>query len=62
MNDADAALLRDRNSQRRFRDCIHGRGAKRNLQANAAGELRGRVGFGRQHIGSRRHQQDIIKR
>ena len=50
MNDADAALLCDGYPERGFGDCIHGRGTDRNLQANAAGELRGGVGFGRQHI------------
>ena len=50
MNYADAALLRDRDRQRCFGHRIHCGRAKRDLQTNSAGELRGRVGFSRQHI------------
>ena len=39
MNHADAALLRDRDRQRRFGYGVHRRGAERYLQANAPSEL-----------------------
>ena len=61
VNDADATLLGDRDRQRRFGHSVHRSGTERNLQTNTTRKLCRRVCFSRQHIGSRRHQQYIIK-
>ena len=44
MHDADAALLRQRDGQARFRDRIHGGADDGNIQGDIARELRLRVG------------------
>jgi hypothetical protein len=50
VNDADAALLRERDRERRFRHGVHRGGAQRNLQADVARELGGGVGLVRENV------------
>jgi hypothetical protein len=61
VDDPDAALLRERNGQVRFRHRIHGRADNRNIQADAPGEASARVGVGRHHRAARRLQKYVVK-
>ena len=54
MDDADAALLRERDREMRFRDRVHGGADNRNVQTDAPGETGSSVGVGRQHAAARR--------
>ena len=61
VNDAEAALLRQRNRHVRFGHRIHGGADDGNIQADVARELRLRVGIRRNHIGTRRQQKNVVK-
>ena len=61
VDDADAALLRQRDRQARLGDGIHRRGQQRNVQIDVAGKLGAQADFARQHIGVGRNEQDVVK-
>ena len=54
MNDAEAALLRQRNCHVRFSDRIHGGADDGDIQADVAGELRLSCGGRWNYVGTRR--------
>ena len=62
MNDANAALLRQRNCQARFGDGIHRRRNQRDVEANGPGELRGERNVAGKHVTACGNEQNIIKR
>ena len=58
VNDADAALLRERDGQVRFGHRIHGGADHGNIQADVAGEPGARIGLGRDDVAARGQQQE----
>ena len=61
VNDSDAALLGERDGQRRFSHGVHRRRAKRNLKTYVAREASRRVGLVWQNVRASRHQKYVIK-
>ena len=61
MNDADAALLGERDRHVRFGDRVHGGADDGNVQADIARELRLRVGLRGNNVGARGQQQHVIE-
>ena len=61
MDDADAALLRQRDRHVRFRDRVHGGADDGNIQADIARELGLGVGQRRNNVGAGGQQQHVIE-
>ena len=61
VDDADAALLRERDGQVRFGDGIHGGADHGNIQSDLAREPGARVGVGGHDAAARGQQQDVVK-
>ncbi len=61
MNDADAALLRQRDRQARFRDGVHGGADDREFQFDAIGQAGGGADFGGQDVRLQRNDQDVVE-
>ena len=61
VNDADAALLRQRDGQVRLGHRVHGGADDGNIQGNLAREGGARIGLGGQHAAARRLEQDVIE-
>ena len=61
VNDAEAAGLRHGDGEPRFGDGVHGGGNERDVEADAAGQARGGVDVGRQHIGRARFEEHVVK-
>ena len=61
MDDADAALLRQRDRQVRFRHRIHGGGDDRNIQSDLAGEAGSGIDFGGEYFAAGRFEKNIIE-
>ena len=61
VNEADAALLRQRDGQVRFGDRVHGRADDGNVQRDVAREPGPCVGLCRDDVAARRHQQNVVK-
>ncbi|SPF31568.1 hypothetical protein SBA1_100024 [Candidatus Sulfotelmatobacter kueseliae] len=61
MNNAQAALLRQRDRHMRFRDGVHGGAHDRDVQADGARELRLRAGARRDHVRASGQQKDVIE-
>jgi hypothetical protein len=62
VHDADAARLRHRDRQTRFRHRVHGGGDQRNVQRDERSKPRPGVGLGRQDRGGSGRKEDVIKR
>ncbi len=61
MDRADAALLRERNREVRFRHRVHGGGSDRNIQRDISRKPCPGVRIHRQHRRTRGHQQNVVK-
>ena len=61
MNDAEAALLRQRDGHVRFGDGVHGGADDGNVQADVARELRLRAGLRRNNVGASGQQKNVIE-
>ena len=61
MNDAESALLGERDGHVRFGNGVHGGADDGNIQADVAGELRLRVGLAGNDIGTGGQQQNVVK-
>ena len=61
MNDADTALPRERNGKFTFRDGVHRRTHKRDVEFEIVRELRVEIDARRKHVGSGGDQQHIVK-
>ena len=61
MNDADAALLRQRDRQMRFRDRIHGRADDGNVQPDVPREAGARVGLSGENAAAGRLQKHVVE-
>ncbi len=61
VNDADAALLRERNRHMRLRHGVHSGADEGNFQLNPRSDASGRVGFRGSHLAVRRLQEDVIE-
>ena len=61
VDDADAALLRDRNRQPVLGHRVHRRAQERDVQLNAPGERRADVHLAREHLRVPGHEQDVVE-
>ena len=61
VDDADAALLRQRDGQVRFGDGVHGRRSDGNVESDVAGEVGARIDFGGQYFAAGRFEQNIVE-
>ena len=61
VDDADAAGLGHGDGERAFGHRVHGGGHQRNAEIDGVGQTGGGVGFGRQDIGGRWFQQDVVE-
>src|SRR5205807_9403658 len=61
VDDANAALLRQRDRQRRLGDGVHRRADQRNVQLNCAGEFRVGVGLGGNTVAAGGDQQHVVE-
>ena len=61
MHNADAALLRQRNRQVRFRHRIHGGGNNRNIESDLARQAGASIHLGRDHFAAGRFEKNVIE-
>jgi hypothetical protein len=61
MNNAEPALLRQRDGHVRLGDRVHGGADDGNVEADVASELRLRAGLRGNYIGARRQQKNVIE-
>jgi hypothetical protein len=61
VNDADAALLGQRDGQVRLGDRVHGGADDGNIQGNLAGKRGARIGLGGHDTAAGRLEQDVIE-
>ena len=61
VDDADSAFLGDRDREARLGDGVHRRGNEREVQPDAAGQLRRQVDLARQYFRVRRYEQDVVE-
>ena len=61
VDDADAALLGDRDCKPVLRDRVHRRGDHREVQPDAARELRAQVHLVRQDLRVGRHEENVVE-
>src|ERR1035438_5394731 len=61
MHDADAAVLRQRNRQVRFRHRIHGGGDNRNIERDLARQAGAGIRLGRDHFAAGRFEKNVIE-
>ena len=61
MNNADAALARQRDRQVRFCDGVHGGADDRNVQADGAAQTRASVGLGWNDAATSGYKEDVVE-
>src|SRR3989449_440248 len=61
VEDADAALARDRDRHLRFGDCIHRGGHERDVEGDAAGKARAHVHVPRMYAREPRNEQNVVE-